>query len=113
MAIENSFYTFAASDFGFYDTSDYPANNFLAVKITTLSGVGTLTLDSVAVSAGQYISVSDINSGKLKFTPTANTYGFDYDSFTFQVQDDGGTANGGIDLDPTARIMTINVMMGL
>jgi hypothetical protein len=23
-------------------------------------------------------------------------------SFTFQVQDDGGTANGGIDLDPTS-----------
>ncbi|MEW6303259.1 MAG: MBG domain-containing protein [Verrucomicrobiota bacterium] len=45
----------------------------------------------------------------LVFTPTANGFGTPYASFTFQVQDDGGTANGGVDLDPTPRTMTINV----
>ena len=32
-----------------------------------------------------------------------------YASFTFQVQDDGGTANGGVDLDPSANTMTVDV----
>ena len=37
------------------------------------------------------------------FTPAANANGAAYASFTFQVQDDGGTANGGVDLDPTRQ----------
>src|SRR5207247_1235992 len=48
-------------------------------------------------------------SGNLKFTPVANANGAGYASFTFQVQDGGGTANGGVDLDPVARTMTVNV----
>jgi hypothetical protein len=32
-----------------------------------------------------------------------------YANFTFQVQDDGGTANGGIDLDLTPNLITLNV----
>src|SRR5439155_25782803 len=35
--------------------------------------------------------------------------GSPYSSFLFQVQDDGGTFNGGIDLDPTPNTMTFNV----
>ena len=35
------------------------------------------------------------------FTPGAERNGPPYASFTFQVQDDGGTANGGVDLDPS------------
>ena len=45
------------------------------------------------------MSVADISAGKLKFTPAANANGAGYATFTFQVQDDGGTANGGVDLD--------------
>ena len=45
----------------------------------------------------------------MKFTPAANANGAAYASFTFQVQDDGGTANGGVDLDPTPNTMTVNV----
>ena len=55
----------------------------------------------MAVTAGQFVSVADITAGKLMFTPAANANGAGYASFTFQVQDDGGTANGGVDLDPT------------
>ena len=46
---------------------------------------------------------ADITAGKLVFTPAANANGAGYASFTFQVQDDGGTANGGVDLDPSAN----------
>ena len=35
--------------------------------------------------------------------------GANYSHFTFQVQDDGGTANGGIDTDPTPRTMTVSI----
>ena len=45
----------------------------------------------------------------LMFTPAANANGTAYASFTFQVQDDGGTANGGVDLDQSANTITINV----
>ena len=108
-ALEDTGYTFAAVDFGFSDAADSPANALLAVKLTTTPGTGTLTDNGVAVTAGQFVSVSDISSGKLIFTPGANANGAGYASFTFQVQDDGGTANGGVDLDPSARTMNIDV----
>ena len=49
------------------------------------------------------MTVTDITAGKLTFSPAANGNGQPYTSFTFQVQDDGGTDNGGVDLDPTAE----------
>ena len=51
------------------------------------------------MTAGQFVPVADISGGMLKFTPAANANGAGYAIFTFQVQDDGGTANGGVDLD--------------
>lgn len=109
--LENTAYVFAPSDFGFTDPlDDSVANNFQAAKITTLPGAGTLTINGAAVNAGDYVSVSDIDSGLLVFTPSSNTTGAPYDNFTFQVQDDGGTDDGGVDTDPIPRTMTINVM---
>ncbi len=90
---------FSLADFPVLDDADTPPNALLAVKITTLPSHGILTLDGVAVAAGDFISPEDIAAGKLVFTPEANSTAST--SFTFQVQDDGGTANGGIDLDPT------------
>ena len=55
------------------------------------------------------MSVANINSGLLKFVPVANANGTSYASFTFQVQDNGGTANGGVDLDQSPNTMTVNV----
>ena len=106
---ENTPYVFAASDFGFSDPNDTPPNNFKAVEITTLPTVGSLTDNGTAVMAAQFVSVTDINGGLLTFTPVTSGVGSNYDSFTFQVQDDGGTANGGVDTDPTPKTMTINV----
>ncbi len=107
--LEDTVYAFAAADFGFSDPNDTPANALLAVKVSTLPVLGTLTNNGITVTAGQFISAADINASKLVFTPAVNANGPAYATFTFQVQDNGGTTNGGIDLDPTARTMTINV----
>src|SRR5439155_1046820 len=106
---EDTDYICGALDFGFSDPNDSPANALAAVKITTLPGAGALKNNSVAVTAGQFITVADITGGKLKFCPAANANGTGYASFTFQVQDDGGTVSGGVDLDQSANTMTINV----
>ena len=55
------------------------------------------------VTAGQFVSVADVVGGKLTFTPATFASGANYASFTFQVQDDGGTAGGGIDTDPSPK----------
>ncbi len=105
--LENNAYTFAAGDFGFSDVLD--GDSLLGVKITTLPGVGTLTNNGVAVNAGDTISAADIAANRLVFTPVANANGAGYANFTFQVQDDGGTANGGVDLDATPNTINIDV----
>ena len=103
-------YTFTASDFGFSDANDAPPNSLLAVKITTLPSAGTLTNDGAAVTVGQSIAVADITAFKLVFTAAGGaTPGAAYATFTFQVQDNGTTANGGVDLDPTANTITIDL----
>ena len=101
-------YTFAVADFGFTDPADAGsaagANAFLAVKITTAPGTGTLTNGVTPVNAGDFVLVSDIAAGHLVFTPSGGAN----DSFTFQVQDNGGTDNAGVDLDPVAHTLTID-----
>src|SRR5205807_1178369 len=56
-----------------------------------------------------FVSLADIAAGKLVYTPLAGQSGAAYASFTFQVEDDGGTANGGLNVDPAPRTMTVNV----
>src|SRR6185436_18707230 len=107
--LEDTAYTFTTADFGFTDPNDSPANTLLAVKITTLPAAGSLTLSGVAVTAGQSIAVASITGGQLVYTPGANGNGAGYAAFTFQVQDNGGTANGGVDLDASANTITFNV----
>ncbi|MEF7615710.1 DUF4347 domain-containing protein [Aquincola sp. MAHUQ-54] len=104
--LEDTAYTFTVADFGF---GDVDGNSLQGVRITTPPGTGSLTLNGVTVSAGQTISTADITAGNLKFNPAADANGTGYASFTFQVQDAGGTANGGADTDPTPRTMTVDV----
>ena len=100
---------FNTADFGFSDPID--SNALLAVKITTLpaGGTGTLTLNGVALSIGQIVTATDIALNLLKYEPPSNLNGAGLASFTFQVQDDGGTGNGGVDLDQSANTITIDV----
>ncbi|HYF44533.1 MAG TPA: VCBS domain-containing protein, partial [Ramlibacter sp.] len=109
-AYEDTAYTFSAADFGFTDPSDSPAHTLDAVKISSLPATGTLKYNGTAVTsaqitAGFYVLAADIS--KLTFEPAANSTGTT--SFSFQVRDNGGTANGGINLDPTANTVTIQV----
>jgi hypothetical protein len=71
---------------------------------------GQLTLGGLPVVGGQEIAAAQIAAGNLVFTPGPDESGIGYASFTFQVRDDGGIANGGVDLDPTPNTLTISVM---
>jgi hypothetical protein len=112
---EDTTYTFSVADFGFSDPNDSVApNSLLAVKMTTVpgAGAGTLTNNGVTVNAGDSVSAANIASGLLVFTPVLDASGSPLGTFTFQVQDNGGTANGGVDLDQSANTFTINVNAG-
>ena len=107
--LEDGVKTFAAADFGFSDVNDSPANNFAGIVVSALPGAGTLKLDGVSVSASDFITAADIIAGKLTFEPTSNANGASYASFTFQVRDDGGAANGGQNTDASPNTLTIDV----
>ncbi|MEA3015115.1 MAG: large repetitive protein [Sphingomonadales bacterium] len=107
-----------AADFGFTDPID--GNAFAAVRIMTFPGNGTLFLDSdgpggaapvnlALLGPGVFVGIADINAGHLYFQPDPDEYGAGYANFSFQVQDDGGILNGGVDTDPTSNTITINI----
>jgi VCBS repeat-containing protein len=104
--IEDQGYTLTTANFGFTDAADN--NAFLAVRISTVPTGGTLYLNNVAVTAGAYVSVADINAGKLTYLPPADGTGTR--SFTFQVQDNGGTANGGVNQDASPNTLTFSIV---
>ncbi len=113
-AKEDTPYVFGLTDFALTDAMDASdaagADNLAAVRITTLPVAGRLTLDGSAVGAGQFVGRADIAAGRLQFLAAPDASGVGYARFTFQVQDDGGTADGGIDLDPTPRTLTLDVL---
>ena len=106
---EDTSYTFTLADFGFSDPDDSPADDFINVRIASVPAAGSLTLNGAPVAPGLFLTVAQITAGQLKFVPAANANGVPYASFTFQVIDDGGTANGGADIDPTPNTITVNV----
>jgi hypothetical protein len=107
-ATEGTTYVFQTTDFsdGFSDPID--GNAFAGVKITTLPGTGTIKLSGVAISAGAVITKAQLDGGNLTFDPAAGSGGTS-PTFTFQVQDDGGVANSGVDLDQSANTFTLNI----
>ena len=105
-ATEDTPFTFTVAHFGF---SDADGDALQRVVVTTLPAPGTLRLNGSAVTAGDAVTAADITLGRLTYTPPANAAGSAFASFTFQVQDDGGTALGGSDLDATANTLTIDV----
>lgn len=87
---ENGSHTFSAGDFGF---SDVNGTTLASIEITSLPGAGTLTDGGVAVAAGSLISITDIDAGKLVYTPAAGNSGNNYAGFSFQVQDSAGAVS--------------------
>ncbi|MFD2451594.1 Ig-like domain-containing protein [Ideonella paludis] len=97
---EDTPYVIGKADFGF---ADVDGDTFKAVRVDTLPTNGTLTLNGVLVTAGQIITVADLDAGKLRFVPDANENGTPYGSFTFSVQD----SSNAFDLVPNT--FTLNV----
>ncbi|HYI40640.1 MAG TPA: Ig-like domain-containing protein, partial [Allosphingosinicella sp.] len=101
-------YQFLVTDFsdGFSDPID--GDSFAGVRITTLPAVGTLKLNGVAIGAGDTITLAQLTAGEFTYeapAAAANTS----PTFTFQVQDDGGNANGGVEYDQSPNTFTLNV----
>ena len=103
---EDTQLTIVAADFGFSDVTE--GHGFNRVQITTLPATGTLKLNGVAISAGAFVAKAQLDANQLTFDPVANASGSPHSAFTFQVEDDGGTANGGVNLDPTPKTITFN-----
>jgi len=85
-------FIFRSADFPY---SDADSNAFASVKIMSLPTAGNGLLEYfdgsswVAVTAGQIMSVADLDLGKLRLTGTST------DSFTFQVNDGLSFSNTG------------------
>ena len=99
--LEDGSYTLLSGDFGFADAD--AGQTLTAVRIDTLPGNGTLTLNGVAVTAGQVIPVAAITAGQLRMAPDANENGNNYASFGFSVQDNAGA------FDAAPNTFTLNV----
>ncbi|MEZ6035660.1 MAG: cadherin-like domain-containing protein [Planctomycetaceae bacterium] len=103
---EDATYVFTAADFGFTDPD---GNSFNRVWIMSLPTQGQLLYNGSTFAANNWILTSDIDLGLLTFEPVADGNGTGYASFDFQVQDDGGTANGGVNRDATSNTITFDV----
>ena len=110
-------YTFTLTDFNFTDNQDSPNVNQLANVIigSALTGAGNLRLNGVDVSAAN----GNLAVSRGYPREPAGLYGTATDpgntpdaSFTFRVQDNGGTTLGGIDTDATPNTISINVTTG-
>lgn len=106
---EDTTYTLTAADFGFTDPRDVPANALLAVQIATPPGVGTLRLDGTPIAAGQSVAAGALAAGTLTYSPPENANGSPLTSLTFRIQDNGGIANGGVDLSLGTNTISFNV----
>ncbi|MCA9200367.1 MAG: hypothetical protein KDA87_22660, partial [Planctomycetales bacterium] len=103
---EDTTYTLTAADFGF---SDIDGDAFDRVWIMSLPGQGQLLFNGSTFAANNWVLKSDIDLGLLTFEPSADANGTGYASFDFQVQDDGGTANGGQNRDASSNTITFDV----
>ena len=105
--VEDGTHVLGRADFGFADAAG-EGNAFASVTVQAPSQ-GTLLFNGVAVTAGTVVTVAQLDAGLLRFVPAANANGSAYAGFGFQVRDDGGTANGGQDTDPSANRITFDV----
>ena len=110
---EDGVHTFAPAEFGFADPVDGPGDVLDEVVFTTVPAAGQLVFDDGAtaftLAAGDAVGAAALAAGHLTFRPAPDANGSPYASFTFQVRDDGGTANNGADLDAIANTFTLNV----
>lgn len=104
---QNGIYVFQVDDFGF---KDLDGDDLKAVFIDGVPEKGELLLNGIAVTEGQKIDVIDIESGNLVFRPEKIIIQDDYATLTYRVQDNGGTANGAIDISQNQATLVIDVL---
>ena len=87
-AKEDIAYAFRVNDFNFMDADFNASLGGITVVSLPPTAKGSLTLDGVAVTAGQTVSARDINNDKLQYlaAPT-HVFGDNYTSLTFKVND--------------------------
>src|SRR5262249_26619199 len=111
--LEDVPYVLSAADFGFSDPSDTffgPPNLFKAVILTSVPADDTLLLSGAPVLATQLpLTVPVTQLGDLVFQPALDESGAAYAGFSFRVKDDGGTANGGVDISLAPNTITFDV----
>ena len=106
-------YTFSAVDFGFRDVdADDLDDQFHSVIITSLpgQGQGTLALNGVSVSINTPITFTDINNGRLIYTPNEVQPGqITYNAaIGYRVVDDGDGAGGnGLRSDTATLVIAV------
>ena len=105
--VEDSFRVLTLGDFGF---SDPNGHGFSAIRISSLTFAGILQLDQVDLAVGDMVAAVDILAGKLVYTPDPDAYGDGYAFFDFQVRDNGGTLDGGLDLDSSPNRLSFNIV---
>ncbi|NJC39803.1 Ca2+-binding RTX toxin-like protein [Brevundimonas alba] len=110
--LEDGIHTFTAAQFGF---TDGDGDSFDGVVFTTLPANGAIVVVNGSgvvvqtVTAGQSVTAAQIASGLVQYRPDANENGEDFDTFTFQVRDNGGTTGGGVNLDQSPNTFTFDV----
>jgi hypothetical protein len=107
-ALENQPYTFTLANFPYADPNNTPPTALKSVLIATLPGSGVLSDNNVPLTAGSLVSAADITAGELVYTPATNAFGAGVASFSFAVENSGGTADGGEDTSGAATA-TIDV----
>ena len=82
--IEDTDYTIRRALFSYMD----PENDaFSAIVVATLPSEGSLRVGVNAATAGQQVTVAQLNAGELVYRPPSNLNGDAVDSFTFRVVD--------------------------
>ncbi|MEA3036794.1 MAG: hypothetical protein QOH04_2571 [Sphingomonadales bacterium] len=100
---EDTAVTLLTFEFGFTDPLD--GNALAGVKISTGPANGTIYYDPdgaggvapTALAAGDTMTAAGLTAGSYYYLPNQDYVGSD--SFTFAVQDNGGTDHGGVDTD--------------
>ena len=96
------------ANFGFTDPNDTPAHTLQSVVIATLPAAGSYALRRRGDGRGRD-SRGEHHGGQPRVHARGQCQRSPYTTFTFQVRDNGGTTNGGVDLDPTPNTLTVNV----
>jgi len=81
---EDTPYVFAAGDFGYSDSDGDPLDH---IRITSLEGVGDLTVGGLDAISNQVVTAAQLAAGQLVYTPLPEEHGAPYDSFRFDVHD--------------------------